>query len=113
MQLNGKNLLKNNLLDSIGLKTAYLAYSLWLEENHTEQQLPDLNYTPQQMFWISLANLYCSKYRPEELKVMSLEDSFIPSYFRILSSFSNSEYFNQDFECTVDSKMNPEIKCEV
>lgn len=92
---------------------AYLAYSKWIEENGIEQQLPGLNYTAKQMFWISLANVYCSKYRRSHLVLVTFLATFAPCYYRIIGSFSNSEYFERDFNCPIGSRMNPEVKCDV
>ena len=40
-------------------------------------------------------------------------DDHAPDKFRIIGTVSNSKYFAQDFKCTLNSKMNPEDKCEV
>lgn len=113
MQLNGINNQGENIADNGGVKEAYLAYQDWVKRNKPEQKLPGLNYTPNQMFWISAANSWCSKYRPESLKVRILTGYHAPGMFRIIGPFSNSKYFSKDFNCPVGSKMNPEKKCQV
>ena len=41
---------------------AYKAYEKWVADNGiVEKRLFNLNYTPQQMFWISAASILCSK----------------------------------------------------
>lgn len=47
-----------------GIKEAYLAYQRYIAENGHEQKLPGLNYTTNQLFWISAAQTWCSVYRP-------------------------------------------------
>lgn len=102
-----------NIADNGGIKEAYIAYQNWVKENGAEQLLPGVNYTQNQLFWISCANLWCSVEREEYLKNQVLTDDHSPSEFRILGSFSNSEYFAQDFNCPKGSNMNPELKCPV
>ncbi|KAF2891489.1 hypothetical protein ILUMI_14684 [Ignelater luminosus] len=111
--MNGINTQGENIADNGGIKEAYLAYNAWVERNGPEPSLPGLNYSPRQMFWIASANLWCSTQRKEYLKQHVYTDVHSPSYYRVLGSFSNSEYFSQDFNCPVGSKMNPERKCQV
>ena len=33
----------------------------WIKTNGVEQLLPGLDYSPRQLFWISAANVWCSK----------------------------------------------------
>ena len=37
----------------------------WIAKNGPEHQLPGLDFTPNQMFWVSAANVWCAKYRPQ------------------------------------------------
>lgn len=57
-------ILGENIADNGGIKESYLAYQKWEEDNGPEPRLPGLEYTPQQMFWISAAQTWCSVYRP-------------------------------------------------
>lgn len=45
------------------------AYRQWVKDNGPEGGLPGLNYTPDQLFWISAANVWCGKYRPEVMRL--------------------------------------------
>lgn len=85
----------------------------WAARNGRELHLPGLNYNPQQMFWVSAAKTWCSKYRDESLKLRILTGYHSPGNFRVLGPFSNIDYFAKDFNCPVGSKMNPEKKCKV
>ena len=95
------------------MKAAYLAYNDWVSRNEQEQKLPGLDYTPQQMFWLSAANTWCAKYTPEALKLKIMTSAHIPGEFRILGTLSNMPEFSKDFNCPIGSKMNPEKKCSV
>lgn len=113
LHLNGVNNQGENIADNGGIKEAYLAYNAWVNRNKPEQKLPGLNYTPNQMFWISAANSWCAKYRPESLKVRILTGYHAPGMFRVIGPLSNSEDFARDFKCPKGSKMNPISKCQV
>lgn len=90
-----------------------MAYSRWVKRNGMEQKLPGLKFTPKQLFWISAGNTWCTKTRPEALKLQVLNGYHAPANFRINGPFSNSKFFANDFKCPVGSPMNPEKKCEV
>merc|ERR1711860_390310 len=79
-----------------------------------EQRLPGLQtYSPHQMFWISAANTWCSKYRNKALEKRIKTGVHSPGMFRVQGPFSNSREFASDFQCPLGSRMNPVKKCEV
>jgi len=113
-QLNGVNTQGENIADNGGVKESYYAYNVWTRRHGVEPRLPGLqDYTPQQMFWISAANVWCSKYRPETLKNRITTGFHSPGQFRIIGPFSNLEDFSNDFKCPAGSNMNPVRKCQV
>lgn len=112
-QLNGVITQGENIADNGGVKEAYLAYNAWVEANGEEPQLPGLNYTAKQTFWITTATIWCTKDRKQSLKQDVLTDNHVPALYRVLVPFSNSEYFSKDFNCPLGSNMNPRHKCHV
>ena len=102
---------KENLADDGGLKQAYHAYITWADANKPEQLLPGLPYTPRQMFWISKANVWCTKMRPQTQNFSIKNDWHSLSEFRVNRPLSNSDDFSKDFNCPVGSEMNPVNKC--
>ncbi|XP_011705369.1 PREDICTED: neprilysin-like, partial [Wasmannia auropunctata] len=106
LNLNGTNSQRENIADNGGTREAYYAYKEWIKRNKLEQRLPGLPYSPEQMFWISAANLFCYKARPKAY-------SHSPTEFRIRGPLSNMEEFSRDFNCPVGSRMNPMKKCTV
>ncbi|XP_059488680.1 neprilysin-2 isoform X2 [Neocloeon triangulifer] len=113
LKLNGVNTQGENIADNGGVKEAYYAYNSWVERNGEEGLLPGLNFTQKQMFWISAANVWCSKYRPETIKLRILTGFHSPGQFRVNGPLSNLPEFARDFNCPLGSKMNPEHKCSV
>ncbi|XP_026818640.1 neprilysin-2-like [Rhopalosiphum maidis] len=115
LKINGNNTQGENIADNGGIKQAYNAYITWASVQwDAEPRLPGLqNYTPNQLFWLSAANIWCSKHRPEELKNSILTNEHAPNHFRIIGSFSNQKEFSNDFQCYLGSNMNPSNKCQV
>jgi len=141
LQLNGINTQGENIADNGGIKEAYQAYQSWIDRNGPEkvinitnrgkygsyahnasftpplfiypQKLPGLKYTPNQLFWISAANVWCNKYRPESLKLRILTGVHSPGEFRVVGPLSNMKQFSKDFNCPAKSGMNAENKCYV
>ncbi|XP_057330759.1 neprilysin-2-like [Microplitis mediator] len=102
-----------NIADNGGIKQAYLAYRNWADHHKQEPKLPGLHYTPRQMFWISAANGWCAKLRPEFASHIIASDSHVQGEFRIIGSLSNRPEFAKDFNCALGSNMNPIDKCSV
>ncbi|CAL8147661.1 unnamed protein product [Orchesella dallaii] len=114
INLNGINTQGENIADNGGIKEAYNAYQAWVKRNKAEQRLPGLKkYSPNQLFWLSAANVWCNKYRKESLKLRILTGVHSPGEFRVRGPFSNMDTFARDFSCPVKSAMNPEHKCSV
>ncbi|KAL7291511.1 hypothetical protein TKK_0014771 [Trichogramma kaykai] len=113
LKLNGINTQGENIADNGGIKEAYMAYKLWVERNGPEPRLPGLDYSPEQMFWVSAANSWCAKERTESLKLNIFTDEHSPSKFRVIGPLSNVPDFAKDFNCPLGSKMNPVKKCVV
>jgi len=115
LAVNGINTQGENIADNGGIKEAYKAYNSWVVQNGEETLLPGLNYTQRQLFWISGANVWCSKHRPQALKLGVLTGAHSPDKFRVQGAFSNMHGFARDFRCKTGSKMNPpkENRCKV
>ena len=103
--------LAENIADNGGSRQAYFAYVAWEAANEPEQALPDFPYTSRQMFWISMANLWCTKIGSKAQNESLLIDPHSPSEFRVIGPLSNSAEFSEDFNCPVGSGMNPVSKC--
>lgn len=112
--LNGINTQGENIADNGGLKEAYYAYEQYEKRHGSENLLPGLeDKTQKQLFWISAANTWCSKYRPKTLEKRIKTGVHSPGMFRVKGPFSNSVEFSRDFQCPIGSPMNPIHKCHV
>lgn len=112
-QVNGVNSLGENMADNGGVKAAYTAYQTFIQQNGPDQVLPMLNFTPNQLFWISAAQLWCGVTRPEYDTMQYATNVHSPFNYRIIGAFQNSRNFSSDFNCTPNSRMNPVNKCEI
>lgn len=97
------------MADNIGIKTSYFAYKK-ISKNENNQRLLDKVYTPEQMFWLNTANIWCSNSTIITMN-KSNSDRHAKPEDRIKGSFSNMKEFADDFNCPIDSPMNPPEKC--
>lgn len=103
-----------NIADNGGLKYAYNAYNRWMEKNGIEPRMPGLQkYTPKQMFWISSAQVWCSKDRIEYMRLRLMNGVHALDRWRVLGPMQNNKQFSEDFKCPIGSRMNPVKKCTV
>lgn len=112
-QVNGTLTLGDNIADNGGLSLTYHAYREWAK-GQDEPLLPGLQkYTPQQIFWLNAANMWCSKESQELKEIIISSSKHSPNRFRVIGSFSNMKEFSDDFQCALGSNMNPVKKCQV
>lgn len=112
--LNGVNTQGENIADNGGLREAFLAYQKYIDRNGEEARLPGLDqYSPQQIFFLSNANIWCGSITKEGLLNQVLTDPHSPGKFRVLVPMQNMKEFSSVWSCPVGSNMNPEKKCVV
>ncbi|KAF5280978.1 hypothetical protein FQR65_LT14902 [Abscondita terminalis] len=111
LSLNGIITLGENIADNGGAKIAYETYQTWLTENGEDKCLPNINFTHNQLFWIALANTWCTSERDVQLEIEMITTVHPPAYFRVIGIVSNSKHFANDFQCPLGSTMNPVNKC--
>ncbi|CAH8494244.1 unnamed protein product [Dicrocoelium dendriticum] len=111
--LNGKMTLGENIADNGGIKAAYKAFKK-LEAKYSDGPiLPGLNFTSDQLFFLSFAQLWCVKHLPRSVLNTVLFDVHTVDQYRVIGTLTNSEDFARVFKCPVGSYMNPEKKCKV
>uniref|UniRef100_T1JJ61 Peptidase M13 C-terminal domain-containing protein n=1 Tax=Strigamia maritima TaxID=126957 RepID=T1JJ61_STRMM len=112
-KLNGRSTLGENIADNGGLKEAYYAYRTWAQHHEPEMQLPGLNYTTSQLFWMSYATMWCIKQRPEQTHLQIEFGVHSLGRFRVNGPLSNMQAFSDDYHCPIGSPLNPVSKCNV
>ena len=55
----------------------------WVSQNDQEKRLPNLPYSPAQMFWISWANVWCEKWTDAGLREKVQDGPHSPGKFRV------------------------------
>jgi len=112
--LNGKNTQGENIADNGGIHEAFRAYTRSVESLGKEPSLPGLTqFTSEQMFFISNAQVWCEIQTPEHLLGQVLGDPHSPGRFRVVGPLGNSEDFQREFNCPADAAMNRVDKCKV
>lgn len=110
--VNGVNTQGENTADTGGVKYSYYGYQKWVQDHGEEPKLPGLNFSPNQLFWISVGQIWCSVSREQEMRNSITFGVHSPAEFRVIGPLHNSEEFSRDFNCPTGSFMNPS-KCEV
>lgn len=111
LKVNGNLTLGENLADNGGVKTSYQAYKNVTADKGTVFSLPELDYTPEQLFFISFGQLWCSRYTKAGIAAQLLTNPHSPGPFRVEGVLVNSKEFADAFKCPAGSAMNPKDKC--
>ncbi|KAM7438823.1 hypothetical protein ABFA07_011663 [Porites harrisoni] len=112
--INGEQTLNENIADNGGVKLAYEAYKSWVSDNEKEGQLPDLNLSVDQLFFIGVATPWCSVYKKKAALSQLRTDPHSYNKYRVIGSLSNFERFSKAFSCSSSKEMNRgEDRCAV
>jgi len=113
LNINGRMTQGENIADNGGLKQAYRAYRKWVLRHGEEPQLPGLNLSHDQLFFLNYAQIWCGTMRPEDALTKIRSSVHSPGPIRVLGPLSNSQEFANAYQCPVGSPMNPQRKCSV
>ncbi|XP_073172729.1 membrane metallo-endopeptidase-like 1 isoform X1 [Lepidochelys kempii] len=111
--VSGISTLGENIADNGGVRQAYKAYLKWLEREGKEPQLPGLDLTHKQLFFLNFAQVWCGSYRPEYASQSIKTDVHSPLKYRVMGSLQNFEAFSEAFHCKKGTAMHPVEKCRV
>ena len=92
---------------------AYRAYKKWVEVHGEEAELPGLNMTHDQLFFLNYAQIWCGSMRPEDAETKIRSSVHSPGPIRVLGPLSNSIEFSKAYGCEPGTRMNPIQKCSV
>ena len=106
LHVNGKLTLGEDIADLGGLKIAYAA----LERSLAGKQLQKIDgFTPEQRFFLSWAQIWRSKTRPEAERQLVLTNPHAPSKWRVNGPLSNMPEFANAFGCkSGDAMVRPD-----
>uniref|UniRef100_A0A1I8AE93 Neprilysin n=1 Tax=Steinernema glaseri TaxID=37863 RepID=A0A1I8AE93_9BILA len=113
MRINGRSTKGENIADNGGLKQAYRAYKKYESHHPAPPQLPGVNLTHDQLFFLNYAQIWCGTMNDKEAvrKLRTSEHS--PGAIRVKGPLSNSIDFSKAYSCPAGSPMNPVKKCRV
>jgi len=109
VHLNGNLTSGENIGDS-GLIQAYRA---WKTQYHASYQkgdeylLPGLNYTREQMFFLSFARVWATNTNPQTAVRLVRVDPHSPGKWRVDGTLYNIPEFAEAFKCAKGAKLNP------
>ncbi|XP_057336186.1 neprilysin-2-like [Microplitis mediator] len=95
----------------IGFRAAYNAYKDYVAENGAELPLPEVPYTPEQLFWISFVEPFCSANVETEDDENVEGTSLKLLEFTLMKVLANIPEISTDFACPAGTPINPEKKC--
>ncbi|KAI0807426.1 Metalloprotease [Fomes fomentarius] len=105
IHVNGNLTSGENIGDS-GLIQAFRAWKAQYKDE-TEFLLPGLNYTREQLFFISFARAWAQNIKPEAAVARVRTDPHSPNRYRVEGTLSNIPEFAKAFKCSKKAKLNP------
>jgi endothelin-converting enzyme/putative endopeptidase len=111
LKLNGELTLGENIADLGGVKLAFAAYQA--SRAGKAPEAPVEGFAPAQAFFVSYAQSWCSKIRPEAARLRAQTDPHSPARWRVNGPLSNLPEFAAAFACPAAAPMVRAERCEV
>ncbi len=99
--------------DVADLGGTLLAYIAWKKETEGKRLEPIQGFTPDQRFFIGMAQWACNNTRPEDLRLKAATDPHSPGKYRINGVVSDMPEFQKAFGCKAGQPMVREKSCRV
>jgi len=109
LHVNG-NLTSGENIGDAGLIQSYRAWQAQFDASFkagNEYLLPGLNFTREQLFFISFARIWARKMTPAEAVQRIFGDPHSPTRFRVDGTVQNIPEFAKAFNCSKTAKLNP------
>ncbi|MBS1877255.1 MAG: M13 family metallopeptidase [Acidobacteria bacterium] len=110
VKINSKLTLGEDVADLGGTMLAYMA---WKKATETQRLEPIGGLTPDQRFFVGMAQWACGDERPESKRVNAIVNPHSPLEYRINGVVSNMPEFGQAFACKAGQPMVRENACRV
>ena len=89
-----------------GLAQAYTAWKSVTKLSKTKElRLPGLDYTPEQLFFLSFARIWAQLTRPATAVSRIRTDPHSPPYWRATGTLRNLDVFHKAFGCKAGSRV--------
>jgi len=111
VHVNGKLTLGEDIADLGGVKMAFYAYRQ-LRKGSAQHYAAD-GFGEDQQFFLSYAQMWCSKERPESEQLRLTADEHAPAKFRVFGALRNLPEFAAAFGCAPGTPMRPANACTV
>jgi membrane metallo-endopeptidase-like protein 1 len=108
--LNGQQTQGENIADNGGVRESYKAY---MDNIPKQPRLPGVDFTEEQMFFLSFSQIWCSVFKPEGVDDYIDNGVHSPGRYRVIGTLQNNEVFNDAFNCPPGSYMNRDVKCKI
>ena len=110
IKINGKLTVGEDAADLGGTILAYMA---WKDATKGQNLQPIDGFTPDQRFFIGMAQWACGDERPENKRLSAVTDPHSPNEYRINGVVSNMPEFGAAFSCKLGQPMVREKACRV
>jgi len=110
IKINGKLTMGEDIADLGGTLLAYIA---WKAANQGKVLQPIDGFTPDQRFFIGMAQWACGSERPENLRMGAITNPHSPLEFRVNGVVSNMPEFQSAFSCKAGQPMVRDKECKV
>ena len=110
IKINSKLTLGEDVADLGGTLLAYIA---WKEADKGQDLQPVDGFTPDQRYFIGMAQWACGSDRPEIRRLQAITDPHSPPEYRINGVVSNMPEFARAFACKVGQPMARENACKI
>jgi endothelin-converting enzyme/putative endopeptidase len=110
IKINGKLTLGEDVADLGGTLLAYMA---WKEATRLKNLKSIDGFTPDQRFFVGMAQWACGDERPENKRLNAITDQHSPNEYRINGVVSNMPEFSKAFSCKAGQPMSRPQPCRV
>ena len=110
IKINGKLTMGEDVADLGGTLLAHIA---WKAANQGKTLPPIDGFTPDQRFFIGMAQWACGSERPENLRMGAITNPHSPNEYRINGVVSNMPEFQAAFSCRLGQPMVRDKGCKV
>jgi predicted metalloendopeptidase len=111
LNVNGDLTLGENIADIGGAKAAFRAWKAYEAKAPLAPATASL--TNDQLFWVAMAQGWCTVASPEYVKTQVMTDPHSPPRFRVNGTAQNLPDFHTAFQCQPGQPMRPEKACTV